>query len=106
MPPGTLHLDIYQGDDFSVDLDFDIDLTGYTLTSQIRHEPSDSSPAETLTVTMTDAANGLVELSLTAAETADLIAQRYWWDLQWTEPSGDIRTVLRGRATVTAEITR
>lgn len=106
MPPGAYHLDIYQGDVFTLSLDFDVDLTGYTLEAQIRHDPDDTTPAETLTVTVTDAANGLVQLSLTAVETAALLPQRYWWDLQWTDPSGDVRTILRGRATVTAEITR
>ena len=62
-----------------------IDLTGYTVESQVRA----TSFVDTLTVTVTDAANGVFTLSATATATADWPAtnsllSRLYCDVQFT----------------------
>lgn len=109
--PGSYSPTIYQGDDWAKTFQFDddagdpIDLSGHTLESQLRATKA-SDVVVSFTVDTTDAAAGTVYLSLAAADTAELARGFYFFDLQWTDASGDLRTVLAGRAEVVEEVTR
>jgi hypothetical protein len=61
--------------------------------------------AATFAVDMTNAATGVVELSLTATETAALAAGPYAFDVHMITGSS-VLTLFAGEAVVTAEVTR
>ena len=83
-----------------------LDLTGYTGAAQIRKEYTSSNAAATFTVTIT-AEDGQVDLSLTAAQTANLTAGEYLYDCELTQTSSNkVSRIVEGKVTVTPEITR
>ena len=53
----------------------------------------------------TDAATGVVTLSLTAAETTALDAERYVYDLEITSSVGAVTRVIEGLITVRPQVT-
>lgn len=79
-----------------------IDFTGYSANMEIRHA---ISREVVLTLTSTPAAGitissvGVITLSMTAAQTSDLLGE-YLYDLQITYPSGIIKTYTYGTITV------
>lgn len=104
--PGNLSIDIYQGDTFTLSLDFDINLTGHTWLCQIRKSPATAYVVQAVTVTTVDAVNGLIRLSIPAVDTAALNPGVYHYDLQSTDGSGAPRTWIKGKAVVEAEVSR
>ena len=60
--PGALDIKIAQGDDFSMLLDFDIDLTGYTFVSKVIETNGDETA---ITVVETDLSAGQITLTMT-----------------------------------------
>ena len=80
-------------------------LTSYTCASQIRKSYY-SSTANSFTVVISNAANGEITMSMTAANTANLSSGRYLYDLLITSPS-DVKTrVVEGIVTVLGSVTR
>jgi hypothetical protein len=104
------NLVIDQGATYSVSLDITddeeqvINLTGYTGAAQIRkHYTSSNSVSFTVGIA---AADGTVQLSLTANQTSSMIAGRYVYDVELTNSSGIISRVVEGIVTVTPQSTR
>lgn len=103
------NLVIDQGSSFNVSIDLanedddPINLTGYTGASEIRkHYTSTTSTPFTVTVY----AAGSVDLSLTPAQTADLVSGRYLYDVELTSSGGIVTRVVEGIVTVNPQITR
>lgn len=92
----------------------DVDLTGYTFAAQIRRKPSSATITATFSYAITDAANGLVQLSLTAAQTSAITcgdtetepASLYYWDAFATSPGAKVTKLAHGEITVIAQVTR
>ncbi len=83
-----------------------LDLTGYTGAAQMRKEYSSANAAATFTVTIT-AVDGQVDLTLTAAQTANLIAGDYVYDCELTlTASNTVSRIVEGKVKVTPEVTR
>jgi len=104
----TLDIHFVQGDSLSRVLQFTqdsspIDVSDWEITAQIRRRAS-SSTAVDFTVDMTDAATGLVEISITPEDAASLALSNVW-DLQRVV-AGEVRTLLAGTVTVDREVTR
>lgn len=105
-------LTLDQGTTFetSIDLTNDdgtaINVTNYTFQSQIRKSYYSSNPTANITVTIVDAPNGNVKLSMTAANTANVPAGRYLYDLKMTSNSNVITRILEGIITVTPQVSR
>lgn len=111
--PGTLDVEIISSDEVALSVDFDRDITNYSLTAPIYVSQifatgvggtgSSESVGETVdhwTVSVTDAASGTIALGLTETQTANLSpGTRYRWYLQWVDTSGYTRTVLSGLLT-------
>ena len=99
-----------QGTTFSVTIGYNdasgnpVDLTGYTARSQMRKSYY-SANATSFTANISDAINGEITLSLTSAQTANVKAGRYLYDLEIVESANVIR-VVEGIVTVMPEITR
>lgn len=81
-----------------------VDLENYSGQGQIRKHYT-SSNATSFTVTL-GGANGTVTLGLTANSTANLQAGRYVYDVELTDPSGDVSRIFEGIVTITPQVTR
>ena len=99
-------LTITNGDDYaatvSVLLDdgqTPADLTGYTVLAQIKNNPSDLA-ADAVMNFATTVNQNTIALGLTHDQTQTLIGSRYVWDLETTDSSGWIATIVYGQVTV------
>lgn len=98
--PAILDVEIVQGDEWELSLDFDIPLTGYTITGTI-HKRGGGTVA--LTKTDVDLAEGQFKLKLAVAESALLATVEHTWCLVMTPPgSTATRTYISGKFTVRA----
>jgi hypothetical protein len=82
-----------------------LDLTGYTVKSQIRKSYT-STTAYTFTASVLDAATGKLRLQLNAEQTGAIPPGRYLYDVEITSTSGNKSRVVEGIVTVTPEITQ
>lgn len=82
----TCDLAVYQGDSYSVDIDFPFDITNYDLKAQIRPQKNSPVLLANFTIVKTDAVAGKATLSLTRDVTENLPTRSYW-DIQLTTPS-------------------
>lgn len=92
--PGTLNLSLNRGDDFSVLIDLNISIVGYSVTAAVTGLVTGSDVVP-FTVTIPSAANGQVNIALTDAQTTALARGTYGWVLRWTENAAT-RTALTG----------
>jgi hypothetical protein len=92
--PGTLNLAVKRGDRFATIVDFDISLSGYTVTSDIVSIPSGLCVSP-LAVDTSLADEGKVGLSLTSGQTGTFAGGTYRWLLRW-DPGHAPRTALEG----------
>lgn len=81
-----------------------IDLTGYTGRSQIRKHYT-SSNSQSFSVSL-GGTSGTIALSLTADQTANLIAGRYVYDAEVISSGNTVSRIVEGIVTVTPEVTR
>lgn len=108
--PGELDIAVYQGDSFTLSVQMQNsdetpqDLTGATFRSQLRSTHSADTVLAEFTVTVVDAANGELTLTLTSAQTA-VLPTRCVYDLQ-QQRDADIQTILVGAVIVKREVTR
>ena len=86
-------------DTFSV-----MNLTGYTVSAQIRKHASSSSKTD-FTATIADPA-GIIKLDLTDTETASLSPGRHVYDVVITSAGGVKTTVVEGSVLVREGVTR
>ena len=109
--PAERDISIYRGDDFAHTVTIQntagsaINVSGRTYASQLRRYPDTSTVAATFAVSMTNAATGVVVFSLADTVTAGLEPGPYAYDIQ-QDNGGTITTLLAGRATVEADVTR
>lgn len=108
-PPGpvpTADLTVYEGDSYSVTLDFPFDLTGYTFKAEIRPQAGDPVLLASFAIQIDPLDNTKLNLSLTRAQT-DLLPRRSYWDLQAMSPTDtDYEiTYLRGSVYLTKQVT-
>jgi hypothetical protein len=107
----TRDISIYQGDTYAHELRIKnssnavINITSRVYTGQIRKKRNSDSIAATFTSSITDAANGVVILSLTPASTANVPAGTYVYDFQETNGS-TVTTLITGIVTVIGEVSR
>lgn len=96
--PGELDIEGVAGNDVEMDVAFqDTNLTGYTFSGYVILEPTPLEKTYALTITNTNLALGLIQVSLTDAQTAEIgpVSGKPWY-VSWNN-GGDIRNVLRGR---------
>lgn len=112
--PGELNLTFVQGDEIAVALDFDRDLTGYTITTAIYvtavyaaggggsgFVTGVGETATTFSIENTNLAAGQITIGLSEVQTAALSpAIAYRWYMRWVDGGQVTRTVLSGTVTV------
>jgi hypothetical protein len=85
--------------------DTPINLTGYTLRSQMR-KSYNSNTYTAFTVTSDEPTEGEINLSLTATQTSALRYGRYVYDVEIVSSTGVVTRVLEGIVTVNPEVTK
>jgi len=81
-----------------------IDLTDYSIEAMIARDYGDVAVA-VFTGTITDAVNGVASLSLPNTESSKLTFTKGVWIVELVEPSGKIRRIIQGRATISLGVT-
>lgn len=116
--PTLWDLRLYAGDGFTIKLacldtaGAPIDITG-TVAAQIRADrvhPTDT-PLASFAASLVDAYLGIITLSLTSAQTQNLLAngvEKFTgvWDVQWTPVDKEPRTLIQGVVECVADVTR
>jgi hypothetical protein len=82
-----------------------LDLTGYTVASQMRKSYS-SSTAYNFTASVYGTTTGKVRLQLTPEQSSLIPAGRWLYDVEITSPSGTKTRVVEGIVTVAPQITQ
>lgn len=83
-----------------------VNISGYSAESQIRRSYYSSNISANITCTVTDAANGELTMSMTAANTANIKAGRYVFDLKIVDTSNITSRILEGIINVTPQVTK
>lgn len=83
-----------------------INVANYVVTSQLRRSYYSANASANLTCTITNAANGEITLSMTAANTANLKPGRYLFDVKTVDNANTVSRVLEGIITVTPAVTK
>jgi hypothetical protein len=107
-----VELDLDQGTDFNTDLGLSnddgtsINVTNYTFSSTMRKSFYSANPTANLTVTIADAANGTVILSMNAATSANIRPGRYLFDVKQVDAQNTVSRVMEGIITVNPQVTK
>jgi len=80
-------------------------LANYTARSQMRKSYY-ATTSTTFTVNISDAANGTITMGLTAANTANIKAGRYVYDVEIEDGQGSVTRIFEGIVTVSPNVTR
>ena len=99
--PGSLALSIVKSDQFSTVVDFSIDMTSYSVSSEI-YSLVDGVTVAAMTTAFVSEALGTVTIGMNEGETGDLSVGTYGWRLQWLAPGSVTRTALTGLLEVRA----
>lgn len=83
-----------------------INLTSHTFVSQIRKSYYSVNPTANLTVVVENAANGVVRMSIDAANTANIKPGRYLYDLKMTDEANTTIRIVEGIVTITPQVSR
>ena len=105
----------YRGDSYPIPFSLTVESTGaalpisgysFKLTVNAERDPTPSETAEFQVVgSITDAANGEVSFTPTTSDT-DPTPDTYWYDVQMTDGSGNIRTIAKDKFIITMDITK
>lgn len=80
-------------------------LVGYSARSQMRKSYY-STTKKDFTVTIPEPVNGLLSMSMTAANTSNLTPGRYVFDVEMESSTGDVTRIFEGIVTVLPNVTR
>ena len=104
------NLIVDQGSDFSADINVvddngAIDISSYTYRGQIRKTYASSNAVDFYTST-NNPVNGVLTISLAAAQTSGMKAGRYVYDVEIVDGIGNVTRVIEGQLEVTPRVTR
>lgn len=107
-----IELDLDQGTDFNIDLDLTndngvaINVTNYTFTSSIRKSFYSLNPTANLTVTIQNATNGNITLSMNSATSSNIRPGRYLFDIKQVDSQNTKSRIMEGIITVNPQVTK
>lgn len=81
-----------------------VDLTGSTVIMAIKKGRNDTEIFLETTAVLTDAVNGIASIRFTA-EQMNINEAQYWYGIQWTDSLGIVRTIQKGKLTITYDPT-
>lgn len=113
---GKVNYCVFIGDDFSSTLTLKqagsiIDVTGYSFKMQIRKCKDSTTVLHELNspaangIDITNAANGIIILTIPSASTAALKQQNAVYDLFWTDTAGKKKTISQGNFQILSPVT-
>ena len=111
MAAGYQELFLEQGSDFNTTITLDgvdglpYDLSGVQAKSQIRKSYYSSNPTAEFVITINDPQNGIILLSLSSANTANISAGRYVYDVVIKDSINVKTRVLEGIVNVLPQVT-
>ena len=111
MSAGYQELFLEQGSDYSTSITLtDVngdpyDLTNYTAKSQVKKSYYSSNTKANFVITISDPTSGVVSISLDSANTANIAAGRYVYDVLIKNSSNNITRVLEGIVNVLPQVT-
>ena len=82
-------ISVFRGEDVILPFDADEDITGWTANLIISDALADSTPTLTVAASITDAAAGTMQATLTKAQTAALALPVYYWELARTNTGAE-----------------
>lgn len=83
-----------------------INVSGYTVTGQIRKSYYSANISGNLVCAVTDAGNGEITLTMTAANTSNLKDGKYVYDVKAVDANNTTTRLLEGILIVTPQVTR
>lgn len=83
-----------------------VNVAGYVFSGQIRKSYYSQSPTANLTLTISNAANGNVIMSLNSATTANIKAGRYVYDVKMIDVANTTTRIVEGIITITPQVTK
>jgi hypothetical protein len=83
-----------------------VDVTGYTITSQMRRSYYSANATANITCTIVSANTGNVQMSMTPANTALIKPGRYLFDVETTDRNDYVVRILEGIINVTPSVSR
>lgn len=87
-----------------------IDITGYTARMQVKRRYADTTPLLTFTTEngaiVLGGSNGTVQVTGLATVTDDVPAKQCVYDLELVSPTGFVKRLVQGVATVSPEVTK
>ena len=110
MAAGTYNFIMEQGATFTRQLTVKenasaLNLSGYSIASLMRSTHDSSTVVGTFTCTISNAAGGVISMSMTPAVTGAIEEGIYVYDLEITSSSGTVTRLIQGEVTVTPEVT-
>jgi len=111
MAAGTYNFTIEQGTTFNRVLTLQengsaMNLSGYSVASQIRSTHDSSSVVGTISCTVSNASGGELTLTMTNSTTSAIEEGIYVYDIEITSAAGSVTRILQGNVTVSPEVTR
>lgn len=109
---------MFRGDDITFEITVKdvnsvaVDITGGTMVFSAKENANETTALITKTsataseITFTDATNGVAQIYLVPADTRDLKAQDYLYDVQFTQASGTKHTLLKAKLTLFDDVTQ
>lgn len=83
-----------------------INISGYTVRSQLRRSYYSANASANITCTITNASEGEITMSMSAGTTANIKPGRYLFDLETTDAAGTTSRILEGIITIAPRVTR
>lgn len=108
---GSRDIVIYKGDSYTHEVrirnssNVAIDITGRTYRVQMRKSKASSSVILSFSTSITNAANGVVQFSLSPEDTANISVGTYYYDFEETN-NGYVTTLMGGKMVITGEVSR
>ena len=113
MSAGTYNFTLEQGTTFIRALSLQengtaMNLTGYSVASQMRSTHDSSTVVGTFTCSVSNATGGTISMLMSASTSGNIEEGMYVYDIEITNSggSGCVKRILQGRVTVTPEVTR
>lgn len=83
-----------------------VNISGYVISSQMRRSYNSANATANIVCTITSAINGEITMSLGSANTSNIKAGRYLFDVKTTNTSNVVSRILEGIVTVTPQVGR
>ena len=82
-----------------------INISGYSVSSQMRRSYYSQNITSNIICTITNSSNGEITMSISAANTSNIKAGRYVFDVKATDTFGTVNRILEGMITVNPQVT-